>query len=120
MNLHGLMTLLDRLLYSFTAEGNSNSNDESSSAHHASATTTDLLLRPYGRIFRMKGVFHIHNEEYLYLMQAVHDVFDIQPSSFKCRSNDDTTGGLNSVILIGKNLDPVYVETEIKKCLKSL
>jgi G3E family GTPase len=109
MNLHDLMSLLDSLLYSFADGG-------STIPTHG---TTKSLTRSYGRIFRMKGVFHIENQEYLHLMQAVHDVFDIQPSSFRCGSADDKTSGLNSVIVIGKNLDQEYIEGAVKRCLVS-
>lgn len=104
VNLHELKILLDKLLYSYTDTGYSHEQSHS-------------IQRAYGRIFRMKGVFHVQNEEYLYLMQAVHDVFDIQPSTFSRHSVDDKTNGMNSVILIGKNLDQNYLEKEIKGCL---
>jgi G3E family GTPase len=116
MDLHALMTLLDKLLYSFDDEGNGSQQHGSSSTD----SKNDPSPRSYGRIFRMKGVFHIQDEEYLHLMQAVHDVFDIQPSSFRCRGEDDKTSGLNSVILIGKNLDQDFIEREVKKCITNL
>ena len=112
MDLHALMTLLDKILYSFA------DNEGSHSSLHGSSKN-ELCPRSYGRIFRMKGVFHIQDEEYLHIMQAVHDVFDIQPSSFRRQGEDDQTSGLNSVILIGKNLDQDFIEREVKKCISS-
>jgi G3E family GTPase len=110
MDLHALMTLLDKLLYSFAGT-------TTTDPHGSDASLSDPSPRAYGRIFRMKGVFHIQDEEYLHLMQAVHDVFDIQPSSFRCQGEDDKTNGQNSVILIGKDLDQEFIESEVKKCI---
>ena len=65
----------------------------------------------------MKGIFHVLDDNYLHIMQAVHDVFDIQPSSFQRNTNDDPTMGQNSVIIIGKDLNKEYLENEIRKCV---
>ena len=55
-------------------------------------------------IYRMKGVLHIAEEDHLHVLQAVHDTFDIKPSSFKRGAGEDKTDGESKIIVIGRNL----------------
>ena len=68
------------------------------------------------KIYRMKGVLHA-GKECLYIMQAVHDIFDVQPSTHVVGSPQDTTGGLNKFIIIGRHLDAALLEEGVRKCL---
>lgn len=66
------------------------------------------------KIFRMKGVIKIKNESQLYILQAVHDIFDIQPSSYGVLES------FNKVVVIGKCLDIGALEAGLKKCLSPI
>jgi G3E family GTPase len=125
LNLNSLKILLDRLLYSFEGTPEIHSipslptilplKRPSETAEIAPSKSTPS----HGHIYRMKGVFHIENESNLFIMQAVHDVFDIQASTFLTGSKEDETNGMNRVIMIGKDIDSIYIENEIRKCLIS-
>ena len=67
-------------------------------------------------IYRMKGVLHIAGEEQLHVLQAVHDTFDIKPSSFARGASEDKSGGESKVIVIGRNLDASRLYQGIKDC----
>lgn len=54
--------------------------------------------------FRMKGLLHINGQHQLHILQAVHSVFDIQPSPYLIGSMNDNTQGQNLIIVIGCNL----------------
>ena len=48
------------------------------------------------QVFRMKGVFHINGEDKLYILQAVHDTFELTPTSFSSTdSNNDNNDDEN-------------------------
>lgn len=71
------------------------------------------------KIYRIKGVLHAADDSsHLYLFQGVHEIFEITESSIVAGSADDTTGGLNKVIVIGKNLDMLIVEERFIDCMK--
>jgi G3E family GTPase len=78
---------------------------------HASTSSDDTV------IYRMKGILHIQDEKELYVLQAVHDTFDVKPSSFLIGSPDDTTGGINKIIIIGKNIDGTQLAAKFGECL---
>jgi G3E family GTPase len=80
------------------------------------------------RIYRMKGVFQVAEEGgdetggletrvVLHILQAVHDVFDIQRSDVAPGSADDKSEGLNKIIVIGKHMDKATLEAEFRQCL---
>jgi G3E family GTPase len=69
-------------------------------------------------IFRLKGVLQPSEQEGCVLvLQAVHDVFEIQPSSFAAGGVGDTSKGLNHVIIIGRFLDRQRLEEGFLSCL---
>jgi G3E family GTPase len=110
IDLARLKILLDQLLYSYSLS-------VPGGAHSAPAGTSGDG-GAMGAIYRMKGVFHVKGDDRLHILQAVHDIFDIQPSSFLVGSEQDaSTGGCNKVIAIGKNIDSVSIERELKKCI---
>jgi len=59
----------------------------------------------------MKGMMRIRDIEKLYVLQSVHDVFDLQPS--------DYTGKLSSIIIIGFHLDANQLRNEFRTCTVS-
>lgn len=69
------------------------------------------------RIFRLKGIVHIEGSSQLYVLQAVHNIFELQPSPYTVGSVEDTTAGISSFVFIGKHLDMQYFEGEFLKCL---
>ena len=69
------------------------------------------------RIFRLKGIVHIQGSKQLYVLQAVHNIFELQPSPYTVGSAEDTTSGLSSFVFIGKHLDMQNLETELSKCI---
>lgn len=107
MDLTRLKILLDRLLYSYKySSGVPVAEDESGNGGVPCA------------IYRMKGVFHVQGDDRLHILQAVHDIFDIQPSSFLVGSEQDVAiGGCNKVIAIGKNINSSRIEIELRKCM---
>lgn len=69
------------------------------------------------RIFRMKGVLHIKGESFIHILQAVHDIFDIQPSQVERETGRDVSGGLNHVIIIGRSLDEASISAGLRGCV---
>lgn len=113
IDLSKLQKLLDAILY-----GNEGRADEIvvySSANRGQVTK--LNKDSTQRIFRMKGILHIKDNGNIHILQAVHDIFDIQPSTFLVNSPQDTSNGMNKIILIGRNVDIADVEDKILTCL---
>ncbi|OYX41551.1 MAG: hypothetical protein B7Z02_15165 [Rhodobacterales bacterium 32-67-9] len=69
-------------------------------------------------IFRMKGIVHTTESDVLYVLQAVHNIFDLQPSVYTVGQEGDLTRGDSVLVIIGKNLDMVFVEAALRKCLE--
>lgn len=67
------------------------------------------------KIFRMKGILMIENHSKLHILQAVHDVFDIQPSQIDC-ADDEKMLGMNRIIVIGENINLEELESRIVNC----
>jgi len=68
-------------------------------------------------IYRLKGILHVHNDSMLYILQAVHQVFDVQPSSVTIGSPDDTSDGTNKFVVIGRNLNANFLQSSFESCL---
>ena len=68
------------------------------------------------KIFRMKGVLHVENDSVLHILQAVHDIFDIQASSHVVGGGHDTTRGANKFIVIGSYLDAEALDAGLLQC----
>lgn len=68
-------------------------------------------------IFRVKGVLHVRDEEYLQVLQGVFDIFEVKSSTFLVGSKGDKSGGLNRVIVIGRNLDKDEIEQGFISCI---
>lgn len=113
-----------------TEDGGNEKNTETETstldAHAASsptitsATTTTNLTSTTSTmaIFRMKGIVHTTESDVLYVLQAVHNIFDLQPSVYTVGQEGDLTQGDSVLVIIGKNLDMVLVEAALRKCLE--
>lgn len=117
MELNKLKICLDQMLYSF---------DDDNSVHgqikkEATSKSDNQGVSSSCRIYRMKGVFQVDEggagKPSLYLLQAVHDVFDIQKSDVASGSDEDRSEGFNKIIVIGKNMDKSMLEKEFRQCL---
>lgn len=110
-----LNRFLDKILY-----GNKNSKEtESISTIHKSYNDSGGSSSSVYemKIFRMKGILHVADSLNLYILQSVHDLFDVQESSIIQGASDDTTNGNNRIILIGRNMNREYFEEGFKNCI---
>ena len=71
------------------------------------------------KIYRIKGVLHVKDENYVQVLQGVFDVFEVKPSSFLRGSEGDISAGLNRIVIIGKSIDEGAVEEGFLSCLIS-
>jgi G3E family GTPase len=81
----------------------------------ATSTSNDTTTM---NIFRMKGIIRTSQSDTLYVLQAVHNIFDLQPSTYSVGDAGDMTKGDSVLVIIGKNLDMELVEAEFRKCLE--
>jgi G3E family GTPase len=104
-----------------TSHGDNGSTNERRETDQLDASTvnadTSAAADDVMKIYRMKGVLHADQMDNLYIMQAVHDIFDVQPSSHVIGSAQDTTNGMNKMIVIGRNLDSALLDEGFFKCL---
>ena len=112
LNLKKLQNALDSLLYAngLVQQAMSNQSGHCGESEGAAA----------GRIYRAKGLVHVAGDSFVHILQAVHDIFDITPSSFREGSAEDSTGGFNLFILIGKRLDANAIEKRLVHCLENI
>ena len=82
-----------------------------------STTTTSLTTDVNNKIYRIKGIIHIIHEPVLYILQGVHDIFELRPSDIEIGSSDDMSEGFNRVIVIGKELNTDYLEEIFVNCI---
>ena len=69
------------------------------------------------QIYRMKGALLVEGSAQVHVLQAVHDIFDVQPSSHARSSPADCTEGRNRVIMIGKSLDAAAMLDGLRACV---
>ncbi len=69
------------------------------------------------KIYRMKGVLHVEKDNFLYILQAVHELFSIEASSHVVGSRDDTSDGLNKIIIIGSHLKADILNLGLLNCI---
>lgn len=111
LNLKKFQNALDSLLYA-----NGVSQSVSKQSGHGEVSEGAAA----GRIYRAKGLVHAAGGgSFVHILQAVHDIFDITPSSFLEGSAEDSTGGLNVFIFIGKRLDANAIERRLMLCLEN-
>jgi len=65
------------------------------------------------RIFRMKGVLHIEGSPYIHILQSVHDLFDVQPSTFVSDNTADSF--LNKYITLSLTHMPIHTHVRTLK-----
>jgi G3E family GTPase len=80
-------------------------------SNHSNINDNDM------KIFRIKGILHVNSQEYVQLLQAVFDIFEIKSSSFLIGSNEDMSLGLNRIVVIGRNIDKDEIEEGFLSCL---
>lgn len=126
LNLSKVSKFLDNLLY-----GNVNFDEHKSRTYaitdELSRKDTDHVEKQEGeeeaevevpmRIYRMKGILHIQGSSQLHILQAVHDIFEVRPSSFESDGEDSSTTVNNKVIAIGRNIDRDYILSKFLECL---
>ncbi len=85
---------------------------------------------PAMEVYRLKGIVHVAVSQtaldgavsegpsaVLHIVQAVHNIFEVSPSSFAVGGAQDTTQGLSLFVVIGKRLDMLRIEEELRRCL---
>lgn len=78
-------------------------------------TPSAAVERSPMKIYRMKGIIHSSDSSLpLFVLQAVHNLFDLQPSDIVAGSEQDKTEGKSLVIVIGASLDPKYLELQLQ------
>ena len=121
INIRKMNSYLDAILYS-----NGDNSDEKISAHELKEASERSIVPPSTstsenglmHIYRMKGMLHVKNNDNLFILQAVHDIFDIQPSTTEVGSADDNSNGLNKIIVIGRHLDNVALMRNFESCVE--
>jgi hypothetical protein len=53
------------------------------------------------------------------VLQAVHNLFDLQLTDYLVESSQDKTNGESLLVVIGSNLDPSFIEAELRMALQS-
>lgn len=66
------------------------------------------------KIYRMKGIIHIQDDDSLHVLQAVHNLFDLQRSEYLKGSENDKTNGQSLLIIIGASLDEEYLRGQLE------
>ncbi|XP_072974469.1 uncharacterized protein [Typha angustifolia] len=63
-------------------------------------------------IYRCKGVLHVHNSDQLHTLQAVREVYEVEPA----REWYGTEKRLNKIVFIGHNLDLDNLQDSFRSC----
>lgn len=118
-DLRKLSAMLDSLLYN-------NGDDVSEQIHDSRSGRTKSYTKGAFvesgsisggmKVYRMKGVIHIAENDVLHVLQAVHNIFDIQPSPYNKNSEQDTTKGDSLIVIIGRNLNKEFLEMKFCEC----
>jgi G3E family GTPase len=122
---------LDDILY-----GQRFNTDNQAAATHAAGDdgNVDAPGKQQMIIYRMKGLLHVVNSSQLYILQAVHDIFDIYASTYEDNATagavieesdvdeaskffEDRTGGDNVIVVIGRNIDEEGILQGFRSCL---
>ena len=92
------------------------------SFHHSlSSKSNEELLDitlSFQVIYRVKGIFQIHGYSKLFILQSVHDIFDLQPSSYETNlSTSPSKDHTSRVIIIGHHLKSDIIYKRLSECL---
>lgn len=66
------------------------------------------------QVYRMKGLIKVSGGDTFHILQSVHDIFDIQPSTYIISNAD-----VNKVIFIGRNIKLEETKDSLSACLVS-
>lgn len=69
------------------------------------------------KIYRMKGVLHMLSSNELFILQAVYNLFELEPSSYIKGSAEDRSNGKNLLVIIGIGVDQLLLQTLFECCL---
>mmetsp|Transcript_23135 Transcript_23135/g.38596 ORF Transcript_23135/g.38596 Transcript_23135/m.38596 type:complete len:483 (+) Transcript_23135:40-1488(+) len=115
---------LDAMLYN-GGSGPSHSNDKTTTSpsiggsNQPSSWNEPASAANDMKIFRMKGVVHIAGHNELYILQAVHNIFDVYESPYVAGQAGDLTAGQSMFVIIGRNLDILHIQLRLERCLVS-
>lgn len=120
LSLTAVKSFLDALLYN---NGNNAPDHQLALPPPAAAAAGPVRAEQgqgQGRVFRIKGALHVTGPQctLVHVLQAVHDVFDIQPSTFLCGGEGDTTGGMSRFVFIGRSLDEAALKLGLQGCVE--
>lgn len=108
LDLNKMRSTLDLILYR---------NGESSSSEPKSVERISEEDKWKGmKIYRMKGMLNIEKFQYQHILQAVHNIFDIQVSTY-LKPNPLSSENTNSIIIIGSRLDAELLRKTIEACV---
>mmetsp|Transcript_90504 Transcript_90504/g.230195 ORF Transcript_90504/g.230195 Transcript_90504/m.230195 type:complete len:387 (-) Transcript_90504:23-1183(-) len=78
----------------------------------------NFLWEEQGRLgietYRYKGLLSVHGEDRQYVLQGVHDTFELEPGPTKKPS----AGAASKLVFIGKSLDDAFFKTQWKTLVK--
>lgn len=113
LQLMEVQRFLDSILYEDTSDYTSDYK-----SHHVNSDVLHKIRSSNQQIYRMKGILHFTDQENLYVLQSVHDTFDIRATDIGIGSNLDTTEGLNKIVIIGKNINESAVREGFLQCIQ--
>lgn len=93
----------------------------SSIVHEKIVGSTDAGIADDEEIYRIKGLLRIRDQQHLYILQAIHDVFDLQPSDYDIEdlSTAESAEASSSIIVIGHHLNTTALLEGFQSCLHS-
>jgi len=76
---------------------------------------TEMLQEEGQNIYRMKGVLNMEDEDGMFVLQGVHQLWDLEPVG---RWAKPCAERVNKVVFIGKSLDRTSIEIGFESCIK--
>lgn len=139
MNLRLLNQFLDNILYCngqlYNPKLKTENNTLKTRPQHfsdlqaLSDSSDESLHKSSMRIFRMKGAICIEGKNTYHLLQAVHDIFEVSPSTFPIEIQDSVSsnsnvdknnsynGPLSRIVVIGKCIDRKSLYDGLCQCV---
>lgn len=78
---------------------------------------TTVGAQEHMKVYRIKGMLHMLGDSHLWVLQGVHDIFELTRSEIERGSAADRTGGRNRIIAIGKSLSAESLEERFVDCI---
>lgn len=69
-------------------------------------------------IYRIKGIVHVAKKENPHIVQAVRELYDVTEAPSAAMKGAAT--GQSRIVMIGRNLDPVALQTGFDSCQEGL